>query len=146
MSGVKLIQYLIVTCIALFFARLIFEATPYASLYQVAGLGVTWELFIFCSWLGISGRAGNIAGDCAGFGSARTSSEPNRGSLVSWCSDSHSYDPVYGACLSIFRIIKRQAKKMRPLRSHLKGGLILKSLKRDCISRIERILAINNIL
>jgi hypothetical protein len=46
MSGVKLIQYLIVTCIALFFARLIFEATPYASLYQVAGLGVTWELFI----------------------------------------------------------------------------------------------------
>jgi hypothetical protein len=46
MSGVKLIQYLIVTCIALFFARLIFEATPYASLYQVAGLGVTCELFI----------------------------------------------------------------------------------------------------
>jgi hypothetical protein len=46
MSGVKLIQYLIVTCMALFFARLIFEATPYASLYQVAGLGVTCELLI----------------------------------------------------------------------------------------------------
>jgi hypothetical protein len=46
MNSVKLIQYLIVTCMALFFARLIFEATPYASLYQVAGLGVTWALFI----------------------------------------------------------------------------------------------------
>lgn len=46
MSGVKLIQYLIVTCMALFFARLIFEATPYASLYQVAGLGVTCGLLI----------------------------------------------------------------------------------------------------
>jgi hypothetical protein len=46
MSGVKLIQYLIITCIALFFARLIFEATPYVSLYQVAGLGVTCELLI----------------------------------------------------------------------------------------------------
>ncbi|MCL7420155.1 MAG: hypothetical protein M8364_04540 [Methylobacter sp.] len=46
MSGVKLIQYLIVTCMALFFARLIFEVTPYASLYQAAGLGATRELFI----------------------------------------------------------------------------------------------------
>jgi hypothetical protein len=46
MSSIKLIRYLIIICTALFFARLVFEATPYADLYIVAGLGMTYELLV----------------------------------------------------------------------------------------------------